>query len=295
MNGGAWRRQQARSGAPAMAATPDPWEAADLALEEGDHWLLSYVDILTLLLTLLVVLLVLGSVPDSGGVPAPSPVRAEHGSAAATSIMPIRRQAPGSEMEQLLRLDPALTRMADLAPPEVKIPQPREPQESKPANPAPPAATPESSVADPLEQLIAGYDDGRLRVTRISQGVNLEMRDSILFAPGSATPTAGGRALLADLATVLAAADGTISVEGHTDDRPIATARFPSNWELSTGRATAVARLLVAGGVDARRVRAIGYGSTRPLADNATPEGRARNRRVSLVVHLAPEAPTPAP
>ncbi len=76
-----------------------------------------------------------------------------------------------------------------------------------------------------------------------------------------------------------------IAVEGHTDSRPIHTSAYPSNWELSTARATTVLRELVeVRGLPAARVSASGYGDTRPIADNATPQGRAQNRRVELVV-----------
>jgi chemotaxis protein MotB len=78
-------------------------------------------------------------------------------------------------------------------------------------------------------------------------------------------------------------------VEGHTDPVPISTLQFPSNWELSAQRATTVLRYLVRAGVPAERLRAVGYADTRPVADNSTPEGRAKNRRVALVVHLEEE------
>jgi chemotaxis protein MotB len=76
-----------------------------------------------------------------------------------------------------------------------------------------------------------------------------------------------------------------MSIEGHTDDRPISTAIFPSNWELSTARATEVVRLLIEeGGIAPERLSAAGYGEHRPRVPNDSPEARARNRRVDLVV-----------
>jgi chemotaxis protein MotB len=76
-----------------------------------------------------------------------------------------------------------------------------------------------------------------------------------------------------------------LRIEGHSDDQPIHTAEFRSNWELSTARATAVLLLLINdSGVDPRKISVAGYGQFRPLADNATPEGRRMNRRVDLVV-----------
>ena len=78
--------------------------------------------------------------------------------------------------------------------------------------------------------------------------------------------------------------DGQISVEGHTDNVPIATARFPSNWELSVGRAIAVVRQLERQGIAISRMRAVGYADTQPMESNATAEGRAANRRVELLL-----------
>jgi chemotaxis protein MotB len=126
----------------------------------------------------------------------------------------------------------------------------------------------------------------RVEVTRRQDAVNLEISDEILFDRGSAALKAGGEALLAELAKLLGRQPTTISVEGHTDNAPIRNARFASNWELSAARATNVTRELIAHAVDPARVRAVGHADTRPRADNATAEGRARNRRVSLVLHV---------
>jgi chemotaxis protein MotB len=96
-----------------------------------------------------------------------------------------------------------------------------------------------------------------------------------------------GREVLAKIAAQLAkVADRQVRVEGHTDDRPIATPRFPSNWELSVGRAATVARFLAEQGVAAQKLEAAGFGEFRPIASNEAAEGRARNRRIEIV--LAP-------
>jgi chemotaxis protein MotB len=119
--------------------------------------------------------------------------------------------------------------------------------------------------------------------------VNLQIRDKILFALGKANLTVNGQGVLRKLVPLLNAGPHSISVEGHTDPIPISNLQFPSNWELSAQRATTVLRYLVRAGVPAERLRAVGYADTRPVADNSTPEGRAMNRRVALVVHLEEE------
>jgi chemotaxis protein MotB len=109
--------------------------------------------------------------------------------------------------------------------------------------------------------------------------------DRVLFDPGSATLRDDGRAVLDGLAGALLALPNPIAVEGHTDDVPISNARFPSNWELSTARATSVLQQLVgAYGFPPGRLTAAGYGEQRPAGDNSTPAGRDQNRRVDIAV-----------
>lgn len=98
-------------------------------------------------------------------------------------------------------------------------------------------------------------------------------------------PRPSGAAILASVAGVIKGIPNRIAIEGHTDDVPISTAQFRSNWELSTARATDVLRYLVDTlGLPVNRVSAAGYGDQRPLAGNDTAAGRARNRRVELAV-----------
>lgn len=125
----------------------------------------------------------------------------------------------------------------------------------------------------------------RLEMVRDARGVVLSLPEQATFAVGSAEPTAQASELIQRLATTLGPLTNPIRVEGHTDDVPIRTARFSSNWELSTARASAVVAYLVEqGGLDPQRLSAAGYGEFHPRAANDTPENRARNRRIDLVV-----------
>jgi chemotaxis protein MotB len=109
--------------------------------------------------------------------------------------------------------------------------------------------------------------------------------DAVLFDLGSAALRPDGRRILDALAGGLATLPNPVAVEGHTDDLPIHGARFPSNWELSTARASAVVRHLIQHGhLGAARLSATGYADERPLMPNDTPAHRARNRRVEVVV-----------
>ncbi len=107
--------------------------------------------------------------------------------------------------------------------------------------------------------------------------------DDVLFPPGSAVLQGGGRAVLDAIGPVLSGLPNPVSVEGHTDDVPI-TSRYASNWELSTERATSVLRYLLGTGLPASRAGAAGFADQRPVAKNSTAAGRAENRRVEVVV-----------
>ena len=325
------------------AAFADPWEALDEGRGKSDNWLLSYIDILTLFLTLFVVLLALQPKNEA------PPVDADPGELRVVAPQPIERQTapptltvqaePRQESEIIdAPLDlPAVTDSAhqeevgsdqsnpfsvlaelarsidtpliyllgveqqqpgledvdplpDAANPgddlSAVTPAAEMPDETAAsAQPAPPESS-RDQVRLFMTKLAQLQLDDRVRVSEVAEGVYLEVSDNILFALGSADLKHDGAALLDELAQLLFEHSGIVSVEGHTDDRPIATSRFPSNWELSSGRATTVTRYLIGKGLDPARLRAVGYADTRPLESNATSAGRARNRRVALIVEI---------
>jgi chemotaxis protein MotB len=138
--------------------------------------------------------------------------------------------------------------------------------------------------------------DERLTAAGVREGVDLRIEDrglivtiitdQVLFSPGSDVMTSAGASILGPIAASILDLPNDVSVEGHTDSTPISTARFASNWELSTARATSVLRQLSSiADLDPDRLSAAGYGDTHPIADNGTPTGRAANRRVEIVVH----------
>ena len=116
-------------------------------------------------------------------------------------------------------------------------------------------------------------------------GLVISLREAGFFTSGSATPKPETVPVLRQIASSLANSSYNLRVEGHTDNVPIHNAEFDSNWELSTARATRIARLFLAiNAVPAERLSAAGYAEFHPVASNATPEGRAQNRRVDIVV-----------
>jgi chemotaxis protein MotB len=115
--------------------------------------------------------------------------------------------------------------------------------------------------------------------------VRFRISSELLFASGDSDLTPQGQKVIDQLLPALnRVPDYTIVVEGHTDNVPIQTARFPSNWELAAGRAGSVVRHLQSRGLNPTRLRASGFADTRPIASNATPEGRAANRRVEITM-----------
>ncbi|HEV7608390.1 MAG TPA: flagellar motor protein MotD [Steroidobacteraceae bacterium] len=142
-----------------------------------------------------------------------------------------------------------------------------------------------AKVADEVEKSLALLVNAELvTVRRHSFWIEVEIRADILFPSGVATIAPSAVPALAALSKALAPFPNPIRVEGHTDNVPIKTAAFPSNWELSSARAATVVHLLANGGVAANRLSVIGLGEWHPIHPNDTAEGRNANRRVLLVI-----------
>jgi len=125
--------------------------------------------------------------------------------------------------------------------------------------------------------------------------LEVEIQSDILFASGAAVPSPLATATVRKLATVLRDSPNAVRVEGYTDDRPIHTAQYPSNWELSAARAASVVHVLVDEGIGAGRLAVVGFGEHQPIADNLSVAGRNANRRVLLVILAAPQGPDAVP
>lgn len=137
------------------------------------------------------------------------------------------------------------------------------------------------NVLQAMQPLI---QNGKVRVTQSPRGITVEINASVLFKSGEAVLQQQSTEALAAVAQVLGQVDNPIQVEGHTDNIPINSPNFPSNWELSSSRAGSVVRLFTERGVPAARMVAIGYADNRPVDTNATPDGRSRNRRVNVLI-----------
>jgi chemotaxis protein MotB len=128
-------------------------------------------------------------------------------------------------------------------------------------------------------------DAGQLKVQIRGGRMLIALPNDVLFASGRADLKKEGKEALGQLAGVLKTfADRKFQIAGHTDDDPIKTARFPSNWELSTARAVDVTRYLVDQGMDPKQVSAVGYGEFDPVVANDSSEHKAQNRRIEIAL-----------
>jgi chemotaxis protein MotB len=241
--------------------------------ENHERWLVSYADFITLLFAFFVVMYAISSVNEGK-----YKVLSNSLSNAFTNTTAQPGGQPMAVIQGAPPIPPRPIGKPDKLPDQKKVEQ-----RQKMKNIA-------GNIMEALQPLVA---QGKVRLLETSRGVTIEINDSILFQPGQAKLQAASINAMLAIAQVLAASDFPITIEGHTDNIPISTPQFPSNWELSAMRATTVLRLFNDGGVGAERLTAIGYGETRPVETNTTLEGRARNRRVSILIDSnRPEEPT---
>jgi chemotaxis protein MotB len=197
------------------------------------------------------------------------------------------REVMGSTADEPVE-DP-LGLVSEVADPEAQL------QNAGPTESAAPGGEGERDFTESLVEAYLRMIEDRLRefidrnglqetfeVVRDGEGVYLRIQSQALFASGSAELEPGARELVRFLGEAIADFEVRAVVSGHADDRPIGGGPFASNWELSAARAAGVAAALVARGHDPRLLKVESFGEWRPIADNATPEGRARNRRVEL-------------
>lgn len=164
--------------------------------------------------------------------------------------------------------------------------------ENDAATPAPRSGEPQEiylerdEALDELAEYLRDNElEDKIKVSVSEQGIHVSIVDSVVFASGQAELLHTARSVLAKVADVLTPMAAAITVEGHTDNRPIRTAQFPSNWELSGARAGSVVRFFLEqqGALPAGRYKTVGHGEFHPVAGNNTAAGRARNRRVEIL------------
>ena len=145
-----------------------------------------------------------------------------------------------------------------------------------------------------VEDLEAEVAAGEIEIQQLRDGLRLNMAQEVLFSSGSAEVNARGRALLAKVAERVRELPHGIEVRGHTDNVPIHSERYPTNWELAGARASRVVRLLAEGRVEPQRLSAVSLGEFAPRASNDTEKGRSRNRRIEITLKPREAAPAAA-
>lgn len=295
--------------------------------ENHEAWAIPYGDLVTLLLAFFVVMYSMSEVNDGkyrvlsyslteafGGTPHANPANIVE----SASLAPMRLLLPDEQVRrmiaaglpdrQLLAASAANARSVAGAAPRaqgaaaaaVRAPLPPL-SAAQPAAPATPAAATDlqeqreldrvtNDVTSALQSLIAA---GQVHVRRYGSWIAVDISTDILFDSGVARLSPQAIQALERLAAALAPWPNAVRVEGHTDDRPIRTAAFPSNWELSAARAASVVHLFMDHGIAPDRLAVLGFGQYRPVMANTTVAGRNANRRVAVVIlgrDAAPEA-----
>ncbi|WP_174545165.1 flagellar motor protein MotD [Methylovorus sp. MM2] len=237
--------------------------------ENHERWLVSYADFITLLFAFFVVMYAISSV-NQGKY---NQLTSSLGSAFSGDISPrIGQQVNGSEGSTRKN-----THRASIIQP-INLSQLRSEKMIKERESMAAMAMKLSNSLSPL------ISQGKIRMVQNNRGIRIDIHDSLLFSPGSATLSPAASGPLGEIAESLKTNSNLIQIEGHTDNQPIHNDQFFSNWELSALRATSLVRSFSASGLDESRLSAAGFGSAQPISDNSTLEGRAKNRRVSIMI-----------
>jgi len=227
--------------------------------DNHDRWLISYADFITLLFAFFVVMYAISAVNENKLRVLAGSLGDAFGKAPASEApvpQPTRAALPAEVRQRTLKQQQAIEEQAHMT--EVA-----------------------SGLLDVMAPLVK---EGKVRVTQSRRGVSIEINANVLFAPGRAELEAKSLAVLRAVAERLRNEPFNLEITGHTDVMPISNPVFASNWELSAVRATSVVRLLADNGIDPARLSAIGREASQPIAPNDTAEGRARNRRVELMI-----------
>jgi chemotaxis protein MotB len=251
--------------------------------EEGERWLVSFADMMTLLFALFMVLFSISSVNTSKLTALQKSLQDAFSGAVLSGGKAI--MASGSQVDpKRAAAEPPLTSLTALTSPASSSVNPQSGAEAKKA----------AAEQEEFQQLKRRIDaqaakaglKGKVVTTVRRRGLVIEiLTDKLFFDSGSAQLKPEALGILDKIAVILAGElQHPIVVEGNTDSQPISGSQYPSNWELSGARAAAVVRDFTAHGVNPRRVSFTGYGSTMPIATNSTAAGRSKNRRVDVVL-----------
>ena len=269
--------------------TRKPYQETEELRHNQDRWLISYADFITLMLAFFVVLYAMNTLKYQQQPPAQQTLA----SAAAAPANPPACTPP--ETEQATKATTGETNALLAGSPLITLAQ-EQPVHSNSSALVPepasnhainldPQTTQITSLASRLHnQLHSLIEQGKVQIQQSSWGISIDINASILFGSADATLNSEATATLNRITALLTTEAYPIRVEGYTDDKPIKTKVYPSNWELSSARASGVVRYFIQQGVNRQRLAAVGYAENNPIADNQQETGRARNRRVVLKI-----------
>ena len=257
--------------------------------ENHERWLVSYADFITLLFAFFVVMYSMSSVNEGK-------YRVLSDSMVAAFTQTTRSLTP-IQVGELARSPAALIKPIREVPEAINISNPVvllknvpdiivDPDYQQPEPGTSPEITAQiDNIASDIEDGFADLiEEDQVSVRRSPYWLEVVFNSNILFASASADLSAQASAELQKLAVLLLGYPNQVSVEGFTDNVPIISGLFPSNWELSSARAAAVVRLFESFGVSAERLSSVGFGENRPVSENTSEDGRASNRRVIIVI-----------
>ncbi len=269
----------------------------------AEAWAIPYGDLVTLLLALFVVMYAMSSVNEGKyRILSDSMIAAFHGTPKSVSPVNVGTKKPvgndkklaGERPTTLMKADAkAMTQIIALNSPEsTDHLRTQESEKSRSAGTGGDSAGALIRMEREVQQAMQALIDAHLvTVRREKLWLEVEINTDILFPSGAAAFTSKAEPVLDKLASVLKPFPNPIRVEGHTDDRPIRTAAFPSNWELSAARAATVVHQFMRAGVDPLRLEIVGFGEYRPRQPNTQAQGRNANRRVAILIMEATASP----
>ena len=253
-----------------------------------ERWLVSYADFITLLFAFFVVMYSISQVNDSKyrvlsdtfieafNQPTDSRTNTEPQDNASPSTAVITPIETGNTATE-----PSNGEQTSTVNPVIEQPQPEIQQPDTPVKTSDELTQISDLVTEKFTQLI---NDQMIQVSSNELWLQIELKDSILFSSGSADTSEQAQKIFDEIAGILKNYSNPVQVEGFTDNIPIKSLKYPTNWELSTARASAIVKYLASKGVAPERLSAVGYGEYQPVAANDTEQGRAQNRRVAIMV-----------
>lgn len=255
----------------------------------NERWLVSYADFITLLFAFFVVMYSISQVNQSKyRVLSETFLQAfNQPNDSKANPLPQEKASPSNDAVTPLDMGKTATEEHVQPPPIVIVEDTAKPEMNAQSN-----TTAKTQTADELTQISdlvnekfsQLINDQMIKVSSNELWLQIELNDSILFSSGGVDISPKAQVIFTEIANILKNYENPIQVEGFTDNVPIKNARYPTNWELSSARATEIVKFLAEKNIAPERLAAVGYGEFQPVASNDTEAGRAQNRRVAIMV-----------